>query len=130
MSTKPGATTSPSTSITRAASSSTSPITTMRPCRMPTSPWRAGPPVPSTSVPPRTMTSSTSDLPERLEQGRGPSRVLGHPPVAHALEAGHAGAGPLRGAGRHVGADERVIARDDHHARLGDVDEGGTPVVL
>src|SRR5215211_2338165 len=59
MSTKPGATIRPDASIVRAAGSSTSPIATTRPSRMPTSARRRAAPVPSTTLPPTIFTSST-----------------------------------------------------------------------
>src|SRR4051812_16465932 len=60
MSTKPGATTLPSASITRPARVlPRRPIPTMRPSRTPTSAVNAGRPDPSTTVPPRIRTSSS-----------------------------------------------------------------------
>src|SRR4051794_22587710 len=65
MSTKPGATTSPSMSTAAAASSdwSRAASSTMRPSAMPTSARRRGAPVPSTISPPRkTRSSMLADL--------------------------------------------------------------------
>src|SRR5436190_23875087 len=60
MSTKPGATTLPSASITRPARVlPRRPIAAMRPSRTPTSAVNAGRPDPSTTVPPRMRTSSS-----------------------------------------------------------------------
>src|SRR5918994_5878508 len=58
MSTKPGATISPDASIVRAAGSSTSPMATTRPSRIPTPARRRAEPVPSTTLPPAIFTSS------------------------------------------------------------------------
>src|SRR5262245_57257526 len=62
------------------ASSATLPTATMRPSQMPTSAWRAGAPVPSTSVPPRINVSIVTPcslcLPLRGVP-RGPPLLLG-----------------------------------------------------
>src|SRR5579883_2837931 len=82
MSTKPGATTSPPASMVRAAGSSVGPIEAMRPSRTPTSARRAGPPVPSTTVPPRMRRSSTDRfLP--LCRGQGMAEQAGRVQVGH-----------------------------------------------
>src|SRR4051812_13899550 len=69
MSTMPGATTWPVTSMVRAARSSTSPTATMRPSRRPTSARCPGRPVPSTTVPPVSTRSSTSHPSRRCRPG-------------------------------------------------------------
>src|SRR5438046_6516520 len=63
MSTKPGATTAPPASRTRAAVPRTAPSAAMRPPRMPRSPGRAGAPVPSIRSPPRSRRSNCSATP-------------------------------------------------------------------
>src|SRR5690606_17134125 len=57
-STKPGVTSSPSASTTRAASPSSRPIAAIAPSTTATSAVRAGAPVPSTTVPPRIRRSN------------------------------------------------------------------------
>src|SRR3954454_16038389 len=57
MSTKPGATTAPSASISRAPRPPTRPTSVIRPPVIAMSAVRRGPPVPSTTVPPRITTS-------------------------------------------------------------------------
>ncbi len=65
---------------TRSAGSSISPTATIRPSWIPTSPGRAGAPVPSTSVPPRiTMSSMASSLSCRASPDLT-GRQITHPP--------------------------------------------------
>src|SRR5215468_5978143 len=72
MSTQPGATRSPSASISRRAAPARPPACAMRPASMARSPVRAGAPVPSTRVPPR-MTRSCIGLPpdSRINEQEG-----------------------------------------------------------
>src|SRR5262245_6205479 len=64
---KPGATRRPEASISRAPVTR-GPISVMRPSEMPTSARRAGAPLPSTSVPPRTAISCPMAPPLRAER--------------------------------------------------------------
>src|SRR5438270_4321173 len=95
MSTKPGASTSPSRSISVAPFLATSPTAVMRPCSTPTSTERSGPPVPSTTRAPRRTRSMESVLlvfdageeeldraPGRFGQERERHRPLGMADVA------------------------------------------------
>src|SRR5262249_30251355 len=71
----PGITERPSAAITRAASvRARSPRAAIRPSAMPTSQTRAGAPDPSSTAPPRTITSSMSGpvrAPRPLDSGAG-----------------------------------------------------------
>src|SRR3954471_670295 len=73
MSTKPGVTSAPAASTTRAAEPLTSPTSTTTPSRMATSAVRAAAPVPSTTVPPLMTTSNSGMFPSCCGH-RGESR--------------------------------------------------------
>src|SRR5262245_10480888 len=77
MSMKPGATISPAASMTRAASApGRSPTSRIRSPSTATSARRAGAPVPSTTVPPRTSTSSMVDPPHACRRRGGKASAL------------------------------------------------------
>src|SRR5690348_7673811 len=70
MSTNPGVTSAPSASMVRFASPSPCPIATIFPFAIATSAVRVGPPVPSTTVPPRTTRSCMRGLSPDLRHER------------------------------------------------------------
>src|SRR5260221_13479006 len=87
----PGATTSPPAAIVSAASSFTVPISTMRPARIPTSAWRAGAPVPSTTEPPLITQSSIGRTPSEIERVSfcRPELARTSPRTTNPLETAH-----------------------------------------
>src|SRR5690349_1368984 len=130
---KPGATIRPSASIVADAASSISPTSTTRPSRTPTSARTPGAPLPSTTVPPLTRTSSMAAsrtrggssylTPRQVRPGRSPGSGL-----AGSVEAGlgvhdagdvhHEEGGVGAGAGR-VGVGDHPLAgraRGERHA--------------
>src|SRR5437588_2684999 len=135
MSTNPGVTSRPSASISRRAGPSTRPTSVMRPPDTATSAVRAGPPVPSTTVPPLITRSCmpAAPSPARMSGGNGrhgarfsPEFVVSQPlddghvglaaPFAHGLEA-VAAAGSLelvqqRGHQPRPGGTQRMTQRD------------------
>src|SRR5690349_24909696 len=72
MSTNPGVTRRPSASISRSAEPSTRPTSVTMPSSIATSAVRAGAPVPSTTVPPRMITSCSLMFSAPVAPGDGP----------------------------------------------------------